>query len=151
MRGAILGATAVPTEAQTRLLAKFAGELEEVIAELNETVSRISDLYRDLATKGLYPATPRVRLAVEPFGAGRQQRDGSSSIRFRARLLPESRVWDFLSVQFELSVVGSLWKRWADANDLYDLDPAYLVEYLATQFGVQLVASPTFEPASPAR
>ena len=60
LRGAILGATAVPTEAQTRLLAKFAGELDEVIAELNETVSRISDLYRDLATKGLYPATPRV-------------------------------------------------------------------------------------------
>ena len=33
---------------------------DKVIAELNETVSRISDLYRDLATKGLYPATPRV-------------------------------------------------------------------------------------------
>ena len=28
---------------------------------------------------------------------------------------------------------------------------SHLVEYLATQFGVQLVASPTFEPASPAR
>ena len=28
-------------------------------------------------------------------------------------------------MQFELSVVGSLWKRWADANDLYDLDPRH--------------------------
>ena len=60
LRGAILGATAVPTEAQTRLLAKLSGELDEVIAELNETLSSISELYRDLATKGLYPATPKV-------------------------------------------------------------------------------------------
>ena len=33
-------------------------------------------------------------------------------------------------MQFELSVVGSLWKRWADANDLYDLDPASSVDFL---------------------
>ena len=44
--------------------------------------------------------------------------------------LPESRVLDFLSVQFELSVVGSLWKRWADANDLYELDPESAVDFL---------------------
>ena len=44
--------------------------------------------------------------------------------------LPESRVLDFLSVQFELSVVGRLWKRWADANDLYELNPESSVDFL---------------------
>ena len=44
--------------------------------------------------------------------------------------LPESRVMDFISVQFELSVVGTLWKRWAEASDLYDLDPESSVDFL---------------------
>jgi hypothetical protein len=37
--------------------------------------------------------------------------------------LPDSRVLDFLSLQFELSTVGRLWKKWSRANDLHALDP----------------------------
>jgi hypothetical protein len=37
--------------------------------------------------------------------------------------LPDSRVLDFLSVQFELSTVGKLWKKWSRATDLHGLDP----------------------------
>ena len=44
--------------------------------------------------------------------------------------LPDSRVLDFLSVQFELSAVGGLWKRWANATDLYQLEPTTAETFL---------------------
>lgn len=36
--------------------------------------------------------------------------------------LPESRAFDLLSIQFELSTVGRLWKAWAGVEDLHQLD-----------------------------
>ncbi len=44
--------------------------------------------------------------------------------------LPESRVLDFLSVRFELSVVARLWKKWSKAADLHQLDENLAVEFL---------------------
>jgi len=44
--------------------------------------------------------------------------------------LPESRVLDFLSVRFEVSVVGRLWRRWARVRDLYHLDPETAEDFL---------------------
>jgi hypothetical protein len=44
--------------------------------------------------------------------------------------LPDTRALDFLSVQFELSVVGRLWKRWANVDDLHQLDEHSAEEFL---------------------
>lgn len=44
--------------------------------------------------------------------------------------LPDSRVLDLLSVQFELSVVGRSWKEWASAKDLRELDPETAIQFL---------------------
>jgi hypothetical protein len=59
LRGSLLGATAVPTEAQYRLLEKLGGDLAKVSAELNEALGKASDLLRELGAGGFYPALPK--------------------------------------------------------------------------------------------
>lgn len=59
LRGGLLGATVRPTETQTRLLAKLSSDLSKAVSELNETIEKASAFYRDLATRGLYPAVPK--------------------------------------------------------------------------------------------
>ncbi|HXV62484.1 MAG TPA: hypothetical protein VEK15_17420 [Vicinamibacteria bacterium] len=59
LRRSILGATAAPTEAQTRLMRKLETDLETAIRDLNDTIATASDLYRDLASRGLYPVAPK--------------------------------------------------------------------------------------------
>jgi hypothetical protein len=44
--------------------------------------------------------------------------------------LPESRVLDLLSVQFELSTVGRLWKKWSEVADLHHLNENSAVQFL---------------------
>jgi len=44
--------------------------------------------------------------------------------------LPESRVLDFLSLQFEMSTVGRVWKAWAGVEDLLGLDENSAIEFL---------------------
>ena len=48
----------------------------------------------------------------------------------RLAQLPESRILDFLSVQFELSMVARRWKEWASARDLHKLDPGAAEQFL---------------------
>ena len=89
----------VPTEAQTRLLAKLSGELDEVIAELNETFSSISELYRDLATKGLYPATPRV--------VSRKELAAATNGRIKIEVYPNNALGNEREV-IELTIIGAV-------------------------------------------
>jgi hypothetical protein len=57
--------------------------------------------------------------------------DGSlTPAGFSLAHLPDSRVLDLLSVQFELSVVGRRWKDWAGAKDLRQLDPETAIRFL---------------------
>ena len=44
--------------------------------------------------------------------------------------LSESRVLDFLSLQFEMSTVGRVWKAWAGVEDLLGLDENSAIEFL---------------------
>ena len=48
----------------------------------------------------------------------------------RLAQLPESRILDFLSVQFELSMVARRWEEWASARDLHELDSGAAEEFL---------------------
>ncbi len=59
LRGSLLGATAVPMEAQNRTLSKLGGDLAKAVADLNETLGKASELLRDLGTGGFYPALPK--------------------------------------------------------------------------------------------
>jgi hypothetical protein len=57
--------------------------------------------------------------------------DGTVTAAGRALAsLPETRTLDFLSLQFELSVVGQLWKKWANVTDLLLLDQESAVKFL---------------------
>jgi hypothetical protein len=59
LRGNLLGATAVPTEAQNRLLEKLGGDLAKAVADLNEALGKTSVLLRDLGAGGFYPSLPK--------------------------------------------------------------------------------------------
>jgi photosystem II stability/assembly factor-like uncharacterized protein len=59
LRGNLLGATAVPTEAQKRLLEKLGGDLTKAVADLNEALGKTSELLRDLGAGGFYPSIPK--------------------------------------------------------------------------------------------
>jgi hypothetical protein len=56
LRGSLLGATAVPTEAQNRILQKVGNDLAKAVADLNETLGKASEMLRGLAEGGFYPA-----------------------------------------------------------------------------------------------
>ena len=49
LRGSLLGATAVPTEAQNRVLSKVANDLTKAVADVNETLGKASEMLRGLA------------------------------------------------------------------------------------------------------
>jgi hypothetical protein len=59
LRGSLLGATAVPTEAQNRILQKVGNDLTKAVADLNETLGKASEMLRGLAEGGFYPALPK--------------------------------------------------------------------------------------------
>jgi hypothetical protein len=59
LRGSLLGATAVPTEAQNRVLQKAARDLTKAIADLNETLTKAGEVLRSLGEGGFYPALPK--------------------------------------------------------------------------------------------
>jgi hypothetical protein len=59
LRGSLLGATAVPTEVQTRMLDKLGSDLDRAVADLNDTIGAVSIFYRELSAKGLYPVVPK--------------------------------------------------------------------------------------------
>jgi photosystem II stability/assembly factor-like uncharacterized protein len=59
LRGSLLGATALPTEAQHRTLARLVSDLEKAIADLNEAIGKAGDLLSKLREQGLYPALPK--------------------------------------------------------------------------------------------
>jgi photosystem II stability/assembly factor-like uncharacterized protein len=59
LRGSLLGVTAVPTEAQGRLLSKLADDLSKATSDVNATLGKLSELYRELAVRGLYPSVPK--------------------------------------------------------------------------------------------
>jgi hypothetical protein len=59
LRGGLLGATAVPTEAQNRVLQKVGVDLAKAVADLNETLGKAAEMLRGLAEGGFYPALPK--------------------------------------------------------------------------------------------
>ncbi len=59
LRGSLLGATALPTEAQNRALSKAEGDLGKAVADVNETLSQAGEVLRELSAGGLYPALPK--------------------------------------------------------------------------------------------
>ncbi len=59
LRRGLLGATARPTETQTKLVGKLTDDLSKATTDLNETIEKASALYKDLAARGLYPAVPK--------------------------------------------------------------------------------------------
>jgi len=59
LRGSLLGATAVPTEAQNRVLSKVMNDLAKAVADLNETLRKASEMLRSLAEGGFYPSLPK--------------------------------------------------------------------------------------------
>jgi hypothetical protein len=59
LRGSLLGATALPTEAQNRVLQRLEGDLAKVIAEVNEALTKASDLMKELSAGGFYPSLPK--------------------------------------------------------------------------------------------
>jgi hypothetical protein len=59
LRGSLLGATAVPTEAQGRLLVRLADDLSKATSDVNATLGKLSEVYRELAARGLYPSVPK--------------------------------------------------------------------------------------------
>jgi hypothetical protein len=59
LRGSLLGATAVPTEVQMRLLDKHASDLSKAVSDLNAAIGTAAALYRELAASGLYPSVPK--------------------------------------------------------------------------------------------
>jgi len=59
VRSSLISATAVPTEAETRRLARLEGELDGIVAELNTLINDVSGFYQELASEGVYPKTPQ--------------------------------------------------------------------------------------------
>ncbi len=59
LRGSLLGATALPTEAQNRTLEKLESDLGKTVADVNEALSRASELVKELSAGGLYPFLPK--------------------------------------------------------------------------------------------
>jgi uncharacterized protein YukE len=59
LRGSLLGATAVPTESQNRVLSKATNDLAKAVADLNETLGKASEMFRGLAEGGFYPSIPK--------------------------------------------------------------------------------------------
>jgi hypothetical protein len=59
LRGSFLGATALPTEAQNRMLAKLERDLAKTVADVNEALTKASELVKELSAGGLYPALPK--------------------------------------------------------------------------------------------
>jgi len=58
VKGAIMNSTSLPTEVQTRQMGELEAELAKVIGELNQALGAAAALFRELAEKGIYPATP---------------------------------------------------------------------------------------------
>jgi hypothetical protein len=57
--------------------------------------------------------------------------DGSlTEAGWRLAQLPETRILDFISVQFEGSSVVQLWRKWSGVEDLFGLDENSAVEFL---------------------
>jgi hypothetical protein len=56
LRGAVMGATALPTEVQMRLLAELRAALPQAVEEVDLAVARLRTLYREMAASNLYPA-----------------------------------------------------------------------------------------------
>jgi hypothetical protein len=59
LRGSLLGATALPTDAQNRTLAKLERDLAKTVADVNEALAKASELVKELSAGGLYPALPK--------------------------------------------------------------------------------------------
>jgi hypothetical protein len=59
LRGSLLGATAVPTEAQNRILQKVGTDLTKAVSDLNETLGKAAEMLRGLGEGGFYPALPK--------------------------------------------------------------------------------------------
>jgi len=59
LRGSLIGATAVPTEAQNRVLQKAATDLTKAITDLNEALGKAGEMLRSLGEGGFYPALPK--------------------------------------------------------------------------------------------
>jgi hypothetical protein len=59
LRGSLLGATALPTDAQTRTLAKLERDLAKTVADVNDGLAKASELVKELSAGGLYPALPK--------------------------------------------------------------------------------------------
>jgi hypothetical protein len=59
LRGNLLGATAVPTEAQNRTFTKLEGDLAKTVTDLNEAIGKASEVLRALGEGGFYPALPK--------------------------------------------------------------------------------------------
>jgi photosystem II stability/assembly factor-like uncharacterized protein len=59
LRGSVLGATAVPTEAQMRSLEKCGSDLAKAVADVNEALSKAAEMLRVLGESGFYPALPK--------------------------------------------------------------------------------------------
>jgi photosystem II stability/assembly factor-like uncharacterized protein len=58
LRGALIGSTSIPTEAQSRQVGELRGALEKSLEDVNGTLERLRALYRDLAERNLYPSAP---------------------------------------------------------------------------------------------
>jgi photosystem II stability/assembly factor-like uncharacterized protein len=59
LRGSLLGATALPTEAQNRTLERLERDLTKAVADVNETLSKASELMKLLSDGGFYPSLPK--------------------------------------------------------------------------------------------
>jgi hypothetical protein len=59
LRGSLLGATALPTEAQNRTLAKLEGDFAKAVTDLNEAIGKASEVLRALGEGGFYPSLPK--------------------------------------------------------------------------------------------
>ena len=59
LRGSLLGATALPTEAQNRTFTKLEGDLAKTVTDLNEAIGKASEVLRALGEGGFYPALPK--------------------------------------------------------------------------------------------
>ncbi|HJS75742.1 MAG TPA: hypothetical protein VJ921_15725 [Vicinamibacteria bacterium] len=59
LRGSLLGATALPTEAQHRTLQRLERDLTKTVADVNEALSKASELMKELSEGGFYPSLPK--------------------------------------------------------------------------------------------
>jgi photosystem II stability/assembly factor-like uncharacterized protein len=59
LKGAVLGATALPTQTSMRLLQELRPAVPKVVDEVNALVARFTALLSDLAKQGIYPAAPK--------------------------------------------------------------------------------------------